>query len=955
LFAERQYGGFDEKSQYHDLESGPESETAHAKPSARRHLEVRNGEFFVPEEQLLKRQQERSFFETCCVGGQDPRHTLYRSNALKSTKYEVWNFLPLNLFEQLAPWLKPANFYFLCIAVLQCIDEISTTQGQPSILLPLMFVITVTATKDAYEDWGRAKQDRVKNESLYWVHRDRRWVKIHAKNLHVGDIIKVEEGGRIPADVLLVGSGIDNGTHAFIDTKDLDGETNLKPKTVPNHILSVLREKWRTLDMLHMTLNCDGSSGVMNEWHAELTVLDHHGKPHTSQLTLDSLVLSDCVLRNTPWILGFVVYTGDDTKIRKNMEAQMRNRVDKQSSVFRLTKKLFLCMAALQLCLCLAAGIFAGIKHSYLSNHAWYLDASQPAGAYAFYRFWTWFIICKDFVPISLYVSLEMVQFWQAMFMNWDHEMAAWQGGEWMFARAQSSKLNEELSQVHTIFSDKTGTLTQNSMQFKKCLVVGRATSNSTSNSNDSNNISSNDNDSNSNDHSEDSAAPSSSSSSSSSSASSSLARVIQYGQGSTEAGVIRKAKNSGQNISQALAEFAEQQARNKPSASHPHVDFDEVQRLQQVLAYAGDREQRREQQERKESERRWKVNERETKDEAKEGVVDEEEDKRRMGLEAREFLYALALNNSVFPKPMREGDSDEEQSVDLSDPRNGVKMQMDSSSPDEKALAFFAQLMGFELYNRSSGRIRIRMLEQGSAPYFEDFENVCLIDFSSKRKRMTVIVRPLNARGEPDGRLWVFVKGADSFVKPLFEHKDATPEEQAFAASAWEQSYERLVEFGGESLRTLVLGSSEMDPDWWFDPQNGWKAKYEAAKRNQGPTEKGHVDGSCGSECRLCAVEEAIEQSAKLALCGATAIEDKLQEGVPATLKNLLEAGIKVWVLTGDNVSTAINIGISCNLLEADMEGEGRLFQFDKDAASTLAIQAKIKVSLFLCLCLSV
>ena len=56
------------------------------------------------------------------------------------------------------------------------------------------------------------------------------------------------------------------------------------------------------------------------------------------------------------------------------------------------------------------------------------------------------------------------VQFWQAMFMGWDHETMVWQGGEYTFARAQTSRLNEELAQVHYVFSDKTGTLTQNSM-----------------------------------------------------------------------------------------------------------------------------------------------------------------------------------------------------------------------------------------------------------------------------------------------------------------------------------------------------------------------------------------------------------------------------------------------------------------------------------------------------------
>lgn len=112
-----------------------------------------------------------------------------------------------------------------------------------------------------------------------------------------------------------------------------------------------------------------------------------------------------------------------------------------------------------------------------------------------------------------------------------------------------------------------------------------------------------------------------------------------------------------------------------------------------------------------------------------------------------------------------------------------------------------------------------------------------------------------------------------------------------------------------------------------------------------------------------MCAIEKEIESAASMKLLGATAIEDKLQDGVPVALKKLLQADIKVWVLTGDTVATAINIGIetlvvrhynfflfhlgiSCNLLTADMETEGRLFKFDKgDVSDAKSIRAKIIV----------
>jgi hypothetical protein len=80
-------------------------------------------------------------------------------------------------------------------------------------------------------------------------------------------------------------------------------------------------------------------------------------------------------------------------------------------------------------------------------------------------------------------------------------------------------------------------------------------------------------------------------------------------------------------------------------------------------------------------------------------------------------------------------------------------------------------------------------------------------------------------------------------------------------------------------------------------------------------PTKRTGLPQFCNNGGIICTM--SIEVSAELDLLGATAIEDKLQDGVPHALKQLLDAGIKVWVLTGDNVATAINIGISCNLLE--------------------------------------
>jgi len=270
-----------------------------------------------------------------------------------------------------------------------------------------------------------------------------------------------------------------------------------------------------------------------------------------------------------------------------------------------------------------------------------------------------------------------------------------------------------------------------------------------------------------------------------------------------------------------------------------------------------------------------------------------------------------------VFPKlTAKAKKAFEEKRLDLTNPKSKVDLQLDSSSPDEKALVYFAQYMGFEIFKREEGNIQIKRTDPDGKKYFELFEDVELIDFTSKRKRMTVIVSPL--QGPDKGKLKIYCKGADSYVCALLRGSKTSVAEMERLQTSKKYSYEQLAEFGKESLRTLVVSVGTKPRSWWEGP-NGWKNKYVQAK----------IDFR-NDERKLAKMEEDIERDAEMDLIGCTAIEDKLQDGVQSCIRNLLDANIKIWVLTGDNVSTAINIGISCNLLEADMAREKRLFVFD-------------------------
>ena len=165
------------------------------------------------------------------------------------------------------------------------------------------------------------------------------------------------------------------------------------------------------------------------------------------------------------------------------------------------------------------------------------------------------------------------------------------------------------------------------------------------------------------------------------------------------------------------------------------------------------------------------------------------------------------------------------------------------------------------------------------------------LHEFDSVRKRMSVVIR------FPNNTVKVLVKGADTTMFSILA-TDTERDDQIRRAT---QSH--LTESSLEGLRTLVVAARDLT-DAELDL---WQCRYEDASTSL-------IDRAAKLRQTATLVE------CNLNLLGATAIEDKLQDGVPEAIEALRQAGIKVWVLTGDKQETAISIGLSCKLLTADM-----------------------------------
>lgn len=225
------------------------------------------------------------------------------TNTIETSKYNFFTFIPKNLKEQ---FLKLNNVYFLIIGALEMIKEISTSGGVPVIWLPLVVIVLITALKDLLEDLQRHRSDREENErKILKLGPEGNFVKIHWEEIRVGDVIKVLQEEFFPADLILLRSS-EKSCVAYIETKSLDGETNLKLKAV-NKELSFL-QGLSDADLRKLRLKAEYERP--NPYLYNFVGSIENSKKQMISLDQSNFILRGCSLKNTGWILGLVCYTG---------------------------------------------------------------------------------------------------------------------------------------------------------------------------------------------------------------------------------------------------------------------------------------------------------------------------------------------------------------------------------------------------------------------------------------------------------------------------------------------------------------------------------------------------------------------------------------------------------------------------------------------------------------------
>ncbi|XP_036086063.1 probable phospholipid-transporting ATPase IIB isoform X3 [Rousettus aegyptiacus] len=377
---------------------------------------------------VCQRKRELSA-RTVWLGRPEKCEEKHPRNIIKNQKYNVFTFIPGVLYEQFKFFL---NLYFLVVSCSQFVPALKIGYLY-TYWAPLGFVLAVTITREAIDEFRRFQRDKEVNSQLYSKLTVRGKVQVKSSDIQVGDLIVVEKNQRIPSDMVFLRTSEKAGS-CFIRTDQLDGETDWK--------LRVAASCTQRLPALGDLFS------ISAYVHAQKPQLDIHSFEGTfTRDDSDPPVHESLSIENTLWastvvasgtVIGVVIYTGKETRSVLNT-SNPNNKVGLLDlELNQLTKALFVALVALSVVMVTLQG-FVG---------PWYRNL---------FRF---LLLFSYIIPISLRVNLDMGK-------------AAY---GWMVMRDESipgtvvrtSTIPEELGRLVYLLTDKTGTLTRNEMVFKR-------------------------------------------------------------------------------------------------------------------------------------------------------------------------------------------------------------------------------------------------------------------------------------------------------------------------------------------------------------------------------------------------------------------------------------------------------------------------------------------------------
>ncbi|KAI8334448.1 hypothetical protein BC941DRAFT_356961 [Chlamydoabsidia padenii] len=650
-----------------------------------------------------------------------------------------------------------------------------------------------------------------------------RWKDILWQDLHVGDYVQIRNDEDVPADVVVLSTS-EPDSICYIETQNLDGETNLKVRQGLEGTADIQTEHDCEQASFYIEsepphVNLYQYSAVMR-WPIDPkdTGTMRSGVSHekSDAISYNNILLRGCVLRNTEWVIGIVVYTGNDTKIMLNSG----QTPSKRSKMAKATNPHIIANFVILAVLCIVSSIIDSVQFNASgSSRKFDYNIEGANGSYSgFITFWVTLILYQNIVPISLYISIELVKTVGAYFIHADIDLYYEETDTPCVPKTWN--ISDDLGQIEYVFSDKTGTLTQNVMEYRKCTING-----------------------------------------------------ISYGLGKTEAqmGAAKRMNEPIKKTNTGVAANLDLQDHETGVTSDGDNTLTEVDDLAEARKEMFDKQARL-----------FKN----THVGPKPTFVDPQlfDDLAKNDPHAhavQHFLLTLALCHSVI--------------AERPDPENPDLIEYKAQSPDEAALVATARDLGFVYLGRDANTVHAEIKGERKS-----FDILNTLEFNSTRKRMSVIIRPHDS-----DKIVLLCKGADSIIFERLCNDFGSQEDlQKAQLELRETTSTHLENYANEGLRTLCLAYRFIANEDYMP----WNRRFLEASAS-----------IVNREERVDAVSEEIENN--MLLMGGTAIEDRLQDGVPETIAELAKSGIKLWVLTGDKTETAINIGFACNLLTTDME----------------------------------
>lgn len=845
-----------------------------------------------------------------------------------------------------------------------------STTGSYTTILPLLFFVCLTIAKEGYDDYRRHRLDKVENAYFATVlgrqdkytgqlkpvtkwtkwnpfvtnsttqprpvpdeeYQGVKWVPVRWSDIKVGDLIRLTRDEPVPADVILLHSDGENRI-AYIETMALDGETNLKSKQVA-HVI----QGCGTIEGISKA----GAQFVVEDPNPDL--FSYNGRvtvgEKTVPLTSNEVIYRGSVVRNTRTAIALVVNTGEDCKIRMNANKHPKA---KKPALERVVNKIVVVLATYVIILSVGVSMGYVKWQKETERHSWYLEQAKVP----FYQIIIAFIIMfNNVIPLSLYISLEIVKIGQLLMLNSDINMYDEESDT--PARCNTNTILENLGQVGYIFSDKTGTLTDNVMKFRKISVAGTVW----------------------------------------------LHQMDLEQQVTDEFDAVKlmEVESSSEPsvyktepVTVVIREEQPELASRISFASPSRPSVSPRPSMSPSRPSFGGRR----------SSSIWRSTGR--PDHVQPDVTTADlldyirlRPNSAFSRKAKQYLLVMALCHTCLPEHKENGE-----------------LEFQAASPDELALVRAAQELGYLVINRTTQTITLKISHPDGHDEDSRYEILDVIEFSSARKRMSIVVRypdgrisvickgadshilprlkmsqlakqkatevrksadlerelyrrseqqePRNSfggrpslsvrrisglstdkstsrrpkvdrsksfefgrlarRSEDKPRTSVNARGVSidaprgqylntpvHYQQPVPEHLDFLDDPLIHDDSeVFTQCFKHIDDFATEGLRTLLFAQKFVSEQEY----RTWKKTWDAA-----------ATSLVNRQERVEAAGDMLEQS--FDLVGATAIEDKLQKGVPETIDKLRRANIKIWMLTGDKRETAINIAHSARICQA-------------------------------------